>query len=163
MPLLITALAKKLKENACKYFWKLAPNSVDDFYLVICLDNGARVWKDPAGRPWRMRVKADGKVFSGERETLEDAFKATDRLVYKHFPHVWTSTNCRVILDLWAGDLSTIENSESMADYPPESMDVLKDMPEPRPDPKGFVPDDRDICPKCGEPINDDMGHMCPP
>ena len=22
---------------------------------------------------------------------------------------------------------------------------------------------DRDICPRCGEPINDDMGHMCPP
>ena len=23
--------------------------------------------------------------------------------------------------------------------------------------------DDRDICQKCGEPINDEMGHMCPP
>lgn len=22
--------------------------------------------------------------------------------------------------------------------------------------------DDRDTCPKCKEPINDDMGHMCP-
>ncbi len=22
---------------------------------------------------------------------------------------------------------------------------------------------DREQCPRCGEPINDDMGHMCPP
>ena len=22
---------------------------------------------------------------------------------------------------------------------------------------------DREQCPKCGEPVNDDMGHMCPP
>jgi len=22
--------------------------------------------------------------------------------------------------------------------------------------------DERDICKKCGEPINDEMGHMCP-
>lgn len=26
-----------------------------------------------------------------------------------------------------------------MQDYPPESLDVLKNMPAPRPDPKGFV------------------------
>ena len=106
MPLLITVPAKKPKENACKYFWKLAPNSADDFYLVIGLDNGARIWKDPAGRPWRMRVKADDKVFSGERETLEDAFKATDRLVYKTFPGVWAQTDCRVIVATFEGDLN---------------------------------------------------------
>lgn len=107
MALLITVPAKKPKENACKYFWTVAPNRTDDdFYLVIGLDDGARIWKNEAGRPWHMRLKINGKTFVGERETLEDAFKATDRLIYKNASHVWTQSDAHAVLVFFEGDLS---------------------------------------------------------
>ena len=102
MPLLITAPAKKQKENACKYFWK--DDERAGYVLVIDESNGARLWEE-AGQ-WHMRAALKGQTYTGARDTLEDAFKATDRLVYKNFPHVWTSTNCRVILEKWEGVLS---------------------------------------------------------
>ena len=115
MPLLITAPAKKQKENACRYAWvnrdddpSLPPLPAGCSRFSLMIDEFTRdrvlIWSHDG--LWHAWAQLKGKTYRTERRTLEDVFKSADRLIYKNFPHVWTSTNCRVILDLWAGNLN---------------------------------------------------------
>ena len=46
---------------------------------------------------WIMAVKLNGQKYSGERETLEAAFKATSNLIYKHARRYWLQMDARPV------------------------------------------------------------------
>ena len=75
---------------------------MDDFTLEL---DGltARIWHE-AG-VWNARVGADGNVYVAARPTLEETFKDTDRLIYKHRPAAWTETDCRCIMKTFMGEI----------------------------------------------------------
>ena len=60
----------------------------------------------PLGEGWTMAVVIDGKRYLGNRPTLEEAFKATDRLIYQHARKYWLRMDSRVIMEPWKGDLT---------------------------------------------------------
>jgi hypothetical protein len=93
------------KVSPYKHAWVADGN----FAYVLNIDGlvTARIWQWDDGT-WQMRIKfAKNPVArSGERPTLEEAFKASDRLLHKHLPHVWTVTDARAIISSWKGDLN---------------------------------------------------------
>lgn len=100
MSLIISAPKKKEKEPACKYAWTKDEKGV---MRLVFDDNIMSIWEDH-GR-WVMTAFLDGHGYRGERETLEAAAKAADRLLYEKFKNVWTQTDAHVIIDPWKGDL----------------------------------------------------------
>lgn len=46
---------------------------------------------------WVMAAKLNGQKFHGERSTLEDAFKATSNLIYKHARTFWLGMDARSV------------------------------------------------------------------
>ncbi len=48
---------------------------------------------------WIMAVKLNGQKYSGERPTLEAAFKATSNLIYKHAREYWLRMNSKVVIE----------------------------------------------------------------
>ena len=54
---------------------------------------------------WYMAVKIDGQKYSGKRSSLEDAFKATDALLFKHARRYWLKSDASVVLAPWKGIL----------------------------------------------------------
>jgi hypothetical protein len=89
------------KVSPYKYTWKLETDS--SFTLRVAKDFLARVYAIKS--VWRMAVKMNGKLYRGERATLEAASKAVDRMLYKNFAHAWTMTDARCIIAEWKGDL----------------------------------------------------------
>lgn len=63
----------------------------------------AKLWPE-AGR-WAMTLAVSGKTFRGVRPTLEEAFKATDALLYQEAKKVWLKTLCHAVIAPWAGKL----------------------------------------------------------
>lgn len=47
---------------------------------------------------WTMRAFIHGKHYSGERPTLELAFKATDRLLYEKAKEYWLKSTCHEVV-----------------------------------------------------------------
>jgi hypothetical protein len=104
MSLIVSAPKKKAKQSPYTYAWVLEPDG--SFTLraaALCL---ARLHLSELRPGWRIAAKMNGEVKRGDFESLEDAAKAVDRLLYKNFPHVWTVTDARVIVDPWRGDLN---------------------------------------------------------
>lgn len=97
---------KKKPTPWAKYTWVREENGV--FGLVIGEDVFF-IWEEHG--TWIMTAKIGDKHFRGERRTLEDAAKASDRLLYKNLPKVWTVTDARVIINPWRGDLNASDNS----------------------------------------------------
>ena len=54
---------------------------------------------------WDMVVEVNGKRFVGSRPTLEEAFKATDHLIYKQAKDYWLRSDASVVLEPWKGTL----------------------------------------------------------
>jgi hypothetical protein len=57
---------------------------------------------------WVMAVKLNGQKFHGERSTLEDAFKATANLIYKHARHYWLRMDARAVTAPWSHKLPEV-------------------------------------------------------
>lgn len=60
---------------------------------------------EEAGTKWSMTVLINGHRFTGQRDTLEEAFKATDRLLFKHAKDYWLKSLCHEVLEPWVGTL----------------------------------------------------------
>jgi hypothetical protein len=54
---------------------------------------------------WVMTVKLHGQKYSGERPTLEAAFKATANLIYKHARPFWLRMDARAVTEPWAHEI----------------------------------------------------------
>ncbi len=52
-----------------------------------------------------MVLQVNGKRYVGSRPTLEEAFKATDRLIYKEAKEYWLKSDASVVLEQWKGTL----------------------------------------------------------
>jgi hypothetical protein len=55
-----------------------------------------------------MAVKINGKNYVGNRPTLEDAFKATDRLIFLHTKDIWAKSDASAVLESWKGVLNDV-------------------------------------------------------
>lgn len=51
---------------------------------------------------WEMRVVINGQKFHGERSTLEEAFKATANLLFKHAKDIWLRMDTRAVIAPWS-------------------------------------------------------------
>ena len=60
------------------------------------------------GDVWFMAVKINGKNYVGNRPTLEDAFKATDRLIFLHTKDIWAKSDSSALLEPWKGVLNDV-------------------------------------------------------
>jgi hypothetical protein len=57
---------------------------------------------------WKSIVIIDGKEYTGEYPTLEEAFKATADLLYRHAKEFWLRMDTRVVTEPWAHTLPEI-------------------------------------------------------
>jgi hypothetical protein len=57
---------------------------------------------------WLMTVKLKGQKYSGERPTLEAAFKATANLLFKHAKEYWLRMDARVVTAPWSHTLTAV-------------------------------------------------------
>jgi hypothetical protein len=101
MSLIVKEPAKKAKASPYTYAWVMA----DTGLLSLTFDENEMCLYEEAGL-WIATATIDGKRYRAARQSLEDAAKAADRLLYKKFPHVWTQTDARAIISPWKGDLN---------------------------------------------------------
>ena len=105
MSLIVSAPKKKEKQSPYTYAW-VSDSDVDSYSLHIAGVITQRIWVQDGVWCMRTTVYNNGKSgFAGHRPTLEEAAKASERLLYKNFPHVWTVTDARAIMKSWKGDL----------------------------------------------------------
>ena len=57
---------------------------------------------------WAMTANISGKHYSGERPTLEDAFKACANLLYKHAKDFWLRMDTRAVTAPWVDKLPEV-------------------------------------------------------
>jgi uncharacterized metal-binding protein len=107
MSLIVSTPKKKEKQSPYKHAWVRDDNGL---YGLIIGEDVFFIWEARGGVwnkiLWKMSASIGGKKYRGERPTLEEAAKASDRLLYKNLPHVWTVTDARAIIDPWRGDLN---------------------------------------------------------
>lgn len=108
MSLIVSAPKKKEKQSPYTYAWVMDAD-VDNYSLRIVDVVTQRIWLQDG--IWCMRTVFNNSVggesvFTGQRQTLEEAAKASDRLLYKNFPKEWTVTDAHAIVDSWRGDLN---------------------------------------------------------
>jgi len=101
--LIVSAPAKKEKQSLYKYAWVL-DTDVNSYNLTIpgLITQNICEFENE----WHMNTHLGNKHFVGVRPTLEEAFKASDRLLYQHFPKEWTVTDARAIMASWREDLN---------------------------------------------------------
>lgn len=58
---------------------------------------------------WTMSAVIKGQRYSGERPTLEEAFKATANLLFKHAKDFWLRMDPRVVTEPWSHFLPEIK------------------------------------------------------
>lgn len=63
---------------------------------------------------WEMVVVIDGKRYVGKRPRLEDAYKATSELLFKHAKKVWLRQDAKVVMAPWSGIDSLMREMEAM-------------------------------------------------
>lgn len=104
MSLRITSPPKVSKKvSPYKHTWVLQP----DGSFTLRVNETMVVMRVYEQKPkWHVVAVIAGKTYRAERETLEDASKAADLLLYKKFPKEWTVTDARVIIGSWKGDLN---------------------------------------------------------
>ena len=102
MPIILTTPPKRPKLSDCQFFWKQTNGEyrlelLNGEYLNICADGGK----------WYGRAFLHGHMYVGEpRATLEEMFKAIDRVFYKAYPEFWTKTDVSVVIAPWSGELN---------------------------------------------------------
>ena len=57
---------------------------------------------------WSMAVRIGKQNYSGERPTLEEAFRATADLLYKHAKEFWLCMDSQAVTAPWAGELPEV-------------------------------------------------------
>jgi hypothetical protein len=100
MSLIIKKPEPKPKQSPYKYAWTRVDNGPMN---LVFDDSEMSIWEENG--EWIAAATLGGKKYRTSRDTLEGAAKAADRLLYKNFPHVWTQTDARAIINPWKGDL----------------------------------------------------------
>lgn len=59
-------------------------------------------------KKWMVKAKIEDTFYTGERATLELAFKTADALMWKHAKDIWLKTNASTVLREFMGDLTTL-------------------------------------------------------
>ena len=87
-------------------------------YTWAASDGGYEL-REPAGESiaeltdlgigWLSLVYAGGERYVGNRESLEDVFKATADLLFKVRKEVWLKMECQTVMSPWQGDLMEVE------------------------------------------------------
>jgi len=90
---------------AALYPWQ---NVLDSYVFVP--DDNCRVFITEQDGKWSMTANISGKHYSGERPTLEDAFKACANLLYKHAKDFWLRMDTRAVTAPWVDKLLEVEN-----------------------------------------------------
>lgn len=75
-------------------------------FALECFNVSARL--QPRGAVWEMLVVVSGQRYTGQRPTLEDAFKAADRLIYEKAKDVWLQSKCTAAIAPWVGTLEDL-------------------------------------------------------
>ncbi len=88
-------LAEKSADGAKLYPWQSV------FGKAFTYAPSPNVWATitEIEEKWIMAVKLNGQKYSGERPTLEAAFKATSNLIYKHAREYWLRMNSKVVIE----------------------------------------------------------------
>lgn len=97
-PPLLAAMQKAEKAN---------PNAwrqVGDAYIFTPQPEVSATLAPEAGR-WLMLVTLGKQTYRGVRDTLEEAFKATDSLLYEKAKDAWLKSLCAAVIAPWAGKL----------------------------------------------------------
>ena len=103
MSIIVKEPEKKAKPSVYAHTW--VKQDDNDFELHVEGTIMLRIWRTSA-ETWSMIGCIGEKTYKGTRPSLEEAAKAADTLLYKKFPHVWTTTDARVIIAFWKGDLN---------------------------------------------------------
>ena len=90
---------------AALYPWQ----EVLDSYVFMPHES-CRVFITEQNGKWNMTANISGKHYSGERPTLEDAFKACANLLYKHAKDFWLRMDTRAVTAPWKETLPGVEN-----------------------------------------------------
>jgi hypothetical protein len=99
--LIVKAPAKKEKQSLYKYAWI---RESDGVFGLIVNDNTFFIGEENG--TWTAIALINNKRHRAVRSTLEEAFKASDRLLYKNFPKEWTMTDASAIMASWREDLN---------------------------------------------------------
>jgi hypothetical protein len=59
----------------------------------------------PENNVWKMLIVIDKQRYTGERPTLEEAFKVTDKLIFQKAKQAWLNSDCKAVIAPWQGDL----------------------------------------------------------
>jgi hypothetical protein len=73
-------------------------------YYLTCGNVDARLTRTLS--VWQMRVRIDKQWYAGTRTSLEEAFKAADRLIYLKAKDVWLKSKCTAAIAPWVGNLN---------------------------------------------------------
>ena len=57
------------------------------------------------GAVWKMHAELGGKKYTGERDTLEEAFRAVCGLLHKYHKDIFWRIDTHVVVDNWRGEL----------------------------------------------------------
>ena len=95
---------KKDPVSWAKYTW--VEELTGGFTLRVEQRFLARIYED-AGL-WKTAVKIGEVIDRANHSDQETAVKYVDRMLYKKFPHVWTTTDARGIIAPWKGDLACL-------------------------------------------------------
>jgi hypothetical protein len=96
--LVITAPVK-VKSTPYKYAWLAGP----DGYTLDLGTLTARIWA--VAGVWNAEVRVGEKRYLAARPTLEAAFKASDRLIYRNRPECMWVTDCKEVIRTFEGEL----------------------------------------------------------
>ena len=110
MSIIVKEPEKKAKPSIYAHTW--VKKDDNDFELHVEGTIMLRIWRTSA-ETWSMLGRIGEKTYKGTRPSLEEAAKAADRLLYKKFPHVWTTTDARAIIAPWRGDLHFDQDEKS--------------------------------------------------
>jgi hypothetical protein len=90
---------------ASLYPWQ---NVLDSY--VFMPDDSCRVFITEQDGKWSMTANIGGKHYSGERSTLEEAYKACANLLFKHAKGYWLRMDARAVTAPWKETLPEVEN-----------------------------------------------------
>jgi hypothetical protein len=93
-------MAEKGTEPVVLYHWQ---ELLDSFVFAPAQNVNANL-TEREGK-WTMVVDIEGNHYVGNRPTLEEAFKATDQLIFKHARTYWLRSICRAVVSPWCSEL----------------------------------------------------------
>lgn len=94
---------KKADSPGCMFFWRQVR---DGEYWVLQLPEGQSIGIRKELDKFVVSVTLKDKKMRGVRDTLEQAFKAADRIYYDTYKDWWLKTDVREVIEPWMGDLN---------------------------------------------------------